>query len=156
MLDLLFLTGFLTLFPRAHSIWNRSLSELTVAHILQSWLLFSMSSKEPEPAGYVPQPSLEPVFLALPLSTFASLLILNIDCLKNKHNKRYTSTRREQCNSTPVYFFKGGLWPVRDCSKTIRSLSHKFAETSSYKRATSKRRLKCSALKSSKRFILKY
>lgn len=68
-------------------------------------------------------PSLESVFLSLPLSTFVSLLILNIDCLKNKHNKRYTSTKREQCTSTPDFFFKGSLWPARDCSKTIRSLS---------------------------------
>lgn len=58
ILDLLFLTGFLKLFPRAHSIWNRSLSKLPVAHILQYWLLFSMSFQEPEPADYVPQPLL--------------------------------------------------------------------------------------------------
>lgn len=101
-------------------------------------------------------PSLESVFLSLPLSTFISLLILSIDCLKNKHNKRYTSTKREQCNSTPDFFSKAARGQSGIALRQSEVSLHKFTETSSYKRETSKRRLKCSTLKSSKRFIFKY
>lgn len=53
-------------FPKADSIWNRSLSKLTAAHILQYWLLFPCLPKSL---------NLQTTFLSPPLRVCVSLSI---------------------------------------------------------------------------------
>lgn len=115
-----FLVGFLKLFLKVENIWNRFLPHpIAYLQYFKHSLRFLLT-----PFSYVLQRAWtsrlrssalcqESVFLSLSLSTFISLCIFSITCLKqNKTQNTKHTTTCDQDDSTSIS--KGILWPVSE------------------------------------------